>query len=536
MSKQRQKAGAATTPTVKRKRGRPSKAFHILAAVDVGNVTLLCAYVNGKLQIVLVPDPDGFLATPAVIAFENGDPSKPLFGRAAANYRRMHPEWACTLIKRGRGEPDFVGLVDKDGRPWTGEELERLFVQWRIKHLEQTLEQPVEGILATVPANFTDAQRRATMNVVESAGWKCIGTINEPTAAALAYAEGKVGTFLIVDIGGGTTDVTALLAEEGNVFTVLASSGRNDLAGQEFTSRLFQLCVEHAATKGISLNPEDNPRDCVMAELECESGKRDLASQEKVTLMIPTGNALLDIAVTRERFAELCADLVASIGDLVSEVLTNAGLKPDDIDKVVLAGGGSRTVCVQDALAEKFGADKIARTIDPEAAVATGACHAIGLKIQERVAEGDTSLEGKVPEYLLEGSVSVREITSHDIGLAAVHETGDDPFLAPVVPRGTALPASETRLFGLTKVEDEDVNTSVVVLEGKAHAPASQANVLAEFPMGKLPAGPKEGRIKIRMEVSADGLVTVTATDTYTGKAITNQVEKRAAVKGSKAA
>ena len=156
----------------KKKRGRPPKHRGLLFAMDLGNGTTLIAYVNHLGQVVVMVDREGLTATPTAIAFEGGDPDKPLFGRTALNYRKVHPEYSCVMMKRARGHGEVPGIVDKNGRVWTVAELETLFVQWRLKHAEEVTGESIIGVLVTVPADFNDAQRRATMDIVETPATK----------------------------------------------------------------------------------------------------------------------------------------------------------------------------------------------------------------------------------------------------------------------------------------------------------------------------------------------------------------------------
>lgn len=514
----------------KKKRGRPPKHRGLLFAMDLGNGTTFIAFVNHLGQVVVMVDREGLMATPTAIAFEGGDPDKPLFGRTAVNYRKVHPEFSCVMMKRARGHGEVPGIVDKNGRVWTVAELEAMFVQWRLKHAEEVTGENILGVLVTVPADFNDAQRRATMDIVETAGYKAIATIDEPTSAVISYALGKTGVVAVIDIGAGTTDVTILRVEEGNVFTSLSTRGRDDLGGKEYTARLVDFCISYAAQNGVVLNPEEDFRDLVLLENECELAKLDLSSQEAVVISFRAKDRVFDVTLTRSKFEELVAPLNQAIFELVTDALNDAHLQPSEITDVVFAGGGCRVPCARASVEMFFGVEKVKHDIDVDKAVITGAALAIGLKVQECVAAGDTALAGQVPEYQLHGDIRLREILGQALGVKALDLRSRKDVLAAVLAQGTPIPACETRTFGLMNGNRANVDAEIVVLQGNDNDPPDQAQVLAQFPLSNLPAGPTENRIQVSFSVEYNGLIDVKAVDTFSGAAISGQADGRNAV------
>lgn len=506
-----------------RKKGR-------VVALDLGNATTLVATIDKDGHVQCIPDPDGLEHTPTAIGYEGGDPNTPLFGRSAHSYRKMDPENVCVFAKRARGRKDSIGIVDKNGQPSSAAQLETLLVAWRLGHAAEYLGEPIVGVLPTVPAAFDDAQRRATHEIIEHAGYSCIGTVNEPTAALLGYAKGRLGIFAVSDIGGGTADITILKSEKGNVYTVLATSGQDDLGGREYTARLFAHCLAHAKGQGVELDPAVDFRDMIRLEQACEDAKIELSTQKSAFISFRAKDRLLDLEVTVEQFEDLTSPLGDQILGHMKTALEHANLRPGDITGVVFAGGGSRVPCGRRPIEQLFGEDKILRDIDVDKAVVLGACRAIGLKLEERRQAGDTKLVGTVPDYFLAGGVSVREIVGQALGVEALNTNTQQQTLVPIVEQGAPLPASASKTFGLLNGDKGQIETCISVLQGEAYCPASAAHVLGSFPLSDLPAGPSKDRIEITFRVDTNGLVDLHAIDKHSGKEIKRQVDAAGAV------
>ena len=509
-------------------RGRKKKG--VVVAVDLGNGTTLVATLLEDGHVEVIVDADGLTATPTLIAFQEGDPVRPLFGRAAGSYGKHHPEHLCSYSKRGRGETDLPGLVDKDGRAWNTEELEVMFVKWRLETAAELLGRPIAGVLATVPACFDDVQRRATQDVFERAGYVCIGLCNEPTGAILGYALGHDGTHAVTDIGAGTLDVSIVTVKDGTTFTILATSGQDDLGGIEFTRLLVNHCVDLAAGKGVQLEPERDLRDLTMLEHACEAAKIELSTQDTTLITFRARDQLLDVQISRAEFEQLAKPLCDQITAHVQHALSQAGLEPGAVDGVIFAGGGSRVPCARVGIEALFGPDKILRDIDPLPAVVTGAVHAASRKLTQHRLAGNTKLVESVPAWMLKGGVSLAEVTGQALGVEAVNTKTEEARLVPIVAQGTPLPASATKAFGVQGGEVAQTSPAVRVMEGEAFCSSDQARLLAEFKLNGLPAGPSEDRIEVTFAVDTNGLVEVHAMDAVSGTELEGRVENACSV------
>jgi molecular chaperone DnaK len=502
----------------------------IVVAVDLGNSTTSAGYRDAQGQVVAIPDRDGLLCSPTVVGFDGGDPAKPVYGRTALNLGKVHDEWICTYAKLARAKEAVPAIVDKDGRVSTTAELEPLFLRWRLDYAEAFTGERIVGVLITVPANFDDAQRRASLDVVQRAGYTPIGVINEPTAALLRYAKGKDGTLAVIDAGGGTTDVTVTQVKQGTSFVIFATAGR-DVGGKDFSARLLQDCLDYASRRGVPLDPVVDHRDITMLMYEVESAKCDLSSVERTTITFRAKGELIDLERTRAQFDELGVDVCQSIQSLAQEALAGAHLTPDDLTGVVLVGGASRTPCVRAAVESLFGRDKILTDIDVDKAVCLGAVEAIGLKLDELKAGGDTALVNRVHEYHFRSDLKLHEGCSVAMGVRAQDSrTGREVFVS-IIAKNTPLPAEKRWVFGLLNGDKGVGDTLIVVLQGDPAAPLDEARILAQFSLRDLPAGPTEKRIEVVFAMDASGLVQVRAKDLFSGQEIAEQVDAREAVK-----
>ena len=441
----------------------------LLVALDPGTATtyVCLKFPDGRLEVV--SDPDGNCPTLTATALENGDPDHPFFGRTAINYRAAHPEWTSVLNKLARGQ-GVPMLVDKNGRPWLAEELEALFVKWLLSGIEERTGMKVGGVLVTVPSSFDDTTRRASMDVAENAGFKCLGVINEPSAAVVGFVlkhPDEHRTLMVVDVGCGTTDVTILATEPGNKFTVLATAGRNDNAGREFTLQLMAMCQETMAAQGIHLTPEEHLRDFIMMESACEEGKIALTTQSSAYITWHAIQRLFERNVSRTEFDQGCAPLLDKMRDLVTEALHMAKKAPGQIDGVILVGGGSRVPSIRQMVESVFGPDAILKDVeDPGKSIVLGAGMCLDLKIHEAYASGQTDL-AELASYNLP-TMELREIIGLAVGVSAIQRGTNQIVFAPILEANTPVPATASRTFGiLVPSVGNATDAKIVVLEAE---------------------------------------------------------------------
>jgi molecular chaperone DnaK len=363
---------------------------------------------------------------------------------------------------------------------------------------ESFLGEKVDKAVITVPAYFTDAQRQATRDAGLIAGLEVLRIINEPTAAALAYGIDKEQEqkILVFDLGGGTFDVSILELGEG-VFEVKATSGNNHLGGDDFDQRIVDYVAEDfLARHGVDLRKD---RMALQRLKEAaERAKIELSTLTSTTINLPfisqgpEGPLHLDFTLTRARFEELTRDLVEATWGPTRRALEDAGLRPEQVDKVLLVGGATRMPAVQEWVRRFFGKEPY-KGINPDEVVAMGAA------IQAAVLAGEMK------------SVVLVDVTPLSLGI----ETLGGVF-TKIIERNTAIPTSKSEIF--TTASDNQTQVEVHVLQGER--PMARDNkTLGRFILDGIPPAPRGvPKIEVTFDIDVNGIVHVSAKDLGTGR------------------
>ena len=358
---------------------------------------------------------------------------------------------------------------------------------------------PVRKAVITVPAYFNDGQRQATKDAGRIAGLEVLRIINEPTAAALAYGFGKSvnGKIAVFDLGGGTFDVSVLDVSSG-VFDVIATGGDTYLGGEDFDNRLIEwLVFDFAKENGIDLRKDRMALQRLKDS--SEKAKIELSTSKETQINLPFissppggGTALhLQKTLTREKFEELCGDLVARTITICEQVLTDAKVKSTDLKEMILVGGMTRVPKVIDAVKTFFRRDPC-KGVHPDEVVALGAA------VQ---ADALTSEDSEV--VLL-------DVTPQSLGVAVA-----GGYVRRLIPRNTTVPTSVTEVFNTSK--DDQTTVKIMVLQGEAEV-AHQNELLGEFILtGLRKARRGEVEIDVTFEINSEGIVSVAARDRETG-------------------
>jgi molecular chaperone DnaK len=513
--------------------GRPKNSDCIFAALDFGTGTTFIAARDHNDRVETVRDPDGNSPTMSAIGFEEGDPTKPLFGITALNYRPLGPQWVATMNKRAlHGHPDIPLLTDRNGKDWTAVELSVLFVKHLLDHAAQVTGKKIKGVIYTVPAFWDSKTRELLRSIIEQAGYKPLSAFNEPTAAILGFGmeQAKPGTYLVVDCGMGTSDVTIMHVGTDCDYTGIATAGRDDMAGREMTRALIGLCVGEMKERNLSLDSQRDLREYILLENAVDAAKLQLSSQQKAFITWRAGGELFDLEVTRERYEKAIATILQGIDSLVVEVLAAAQLSPEQVDGVVPVGGASRTPAIKNLLVSRFGGKKLLESADKDTAIVKGAAAAIGLKIKEAIEAGsDHELAAIAPEYAVKCEDKLREVSGAGLGVEAVDvATGKAAFLV-IIPANTPLPHESTKVCGL-RDESGTGAVPIRILQGNPSRPLSEAHELEVFHLNNLPAGRSKDRIEITFKIDSSGIVSVRVRDLESGQEITGEVDASGAV------
>jgi len=391
--------------------------------IDLGTTNSCVAVMEGG-EPVVIPNSEGGRTTPSVVAFSKTN--ERLVGQVAKRQAITNPERTIISIKRDMGTDRKVKIDDKS---YTPQEISAMILQKIKADAESYLGQPVTKAVITVPAYFSDSQRQATKDAGKIAGLEVLRIINEPTAAALAYGLDKETDqkILVFDLGGGTFDVSILEIGDG-VFEVLATSGNNRLGGDDFDDRIINYLVDtFKRENGIDLRNDK----MAMQRLKeaAEKAKIELSGVTTTNINLPfitadaSGPKHLDMTLSRAKFDELTADLVEMTMEPTRKAMTDAGLTPDKIDKILLVGGSTRIPAVQEAVKKYFGKEPF-KGINPDE------CVAIGAAIQAGV------LTGEVKDLLL------LDVTPLSLGI----ETLGGVF-TKLIERNTTIPTKKESDF-----------------------------------------------------------------------------------------
>ena len=325
-----------------------------IIGIDLGTTNSCVAVMEGG-EAVVIPNSEGARTTPSVVAFKDNER---LVGQVAKRQAITNPEKTISSIKRHMGTDYKVNI---DGKQYTPQEISAMILQKLKTDAEGYLGEKVTEAVITVPAYFTDAQRQATKDAGKIAGLEVKRIINEPTAAALAYGIDKESEqkIMVYDLGGGTFDVSIIEMGDG-VQEVLATAGNNHLGGDDFDERLLNyMADDFQKTNGIDLRKDKMAHQRLKEA--AEKAKCDLSGMTQTNVNLPfitadaTGPKHFDMTITRAKFNELTADLVEATMGPVRNALSDAGLKPSDIGKVLLVGGSTRIPAVQEAVKSFMG-------------------------------------------------------------------------------------------------------------------------------------------------------------------------------------
>ena len=448
--------------------------------------------MEGYTPTVIV-NANGERTTPSVVAFtKNGER---LVGTPAKRQAVINPDRTIVSIKRDMGSNRRIKI---DGKTYTPQEISAFILQQLKSDAEHFLGETVTDAVITVPAYFTDAQRQATKDAGTIAGLNVQRIINEPTAAALSYGVDREEdrAVMVYDLGGGTFDVSVLSIESGFI-KVLATAGDNHLGGDDFDARLVEkICDDFKRDNGIDLHKD--PAAMQRLREACETAKKELSNVQSASINLPFiaskgSNPLhLEATITRAEFERLTTDLVERTMGPARQALSDAGLTPAGIGKVLMVGGSSRMPCVQTAVKKLTGKEP-SKNINPDEAVALGVCLQTGV------------LSGVVTGLIL------MDVTPLSLG---VELEGD--MTSVLIPRNSAsqrpTPRS-TRPRTAFQTEAE-----INVLQGENQR-ASMNKSLGRFRLHGIRNGiGVSPQIQVTFEIDTNGIVHVTAKELSTGR------------------
>lgn len=461
----------------------------MIVGIDLGTTNSLIA-VWEPSGPRLIPNSLGDVLTPSCVSVD--EDGSVLVGRAARDRLQTHPGQTAAVFKRYMGSDKSIRLGKREFRP---EELSALILRSLKEDAEAALGEPVTEAIITVPAYFSDAQRKATKAAGQLAGLRVERLLNEPTAAALAYGihqRDAETRFLVFDLGGGTFDVSVLDLFEG-VMEVRSSAGDNMLGGEDFVLRLVEYFFEQNKVP-VALKSDALFMQRLIAR--AEAAKRTLSFSATVTMRIMHEQTEYVLEIDEPAFERICKGLLARLRNPVERALRDANLRIAELDNIVLAGGATRMPIVRRLVARMFGRFPSCE-VNPDEVVALGAAVQAGLKMR------DAALN----------EVVMTDVSPYSLGIDVAMQVGDGSFSSghfdPIIERNTPVPVSRVKRY--FPIEDKQKRLDMQVFQGEARM--ARDNIRLGSLQITLPGLMRDDSgIDVRFTYDVNGLLQVEAT------------------------
>ncbi len=492
-----------------------------LIGIDLGTTFCAVAALDDRGRPFTVPNRDGDVLTPSAVYL--APDGSAVVGQPALDMALEQPDRVAILIKRRMGLPDFGRPVA--GREFRPEALSAVILKKLAQDAEAQLG-PITGCVVTVPAYFDDTRRKATMDAGKIAGLNVIDIIDEPSAAALAYSvqtnKGEAPapqTVLVYDLGGGTFDVT-LVKLSRKRFQVLAIEGDVRLGGRDWDERL----VNWAADKFVQQfadDPRSDPQSLAQLYATAERTKRVLSKMEQASFTVSHGGHKVTLPLWRSEFETLTRDLLIRTRLTSQQVLKQAKLTWDAVDRVLMVGGSTHMPACARMLAELSGKEPD-HSLAVSEVVARGAAVHAGIHAETEAAKG-TATGGLRPPLASELADIVEiSVNAHSLGVEVRSKT--ERVNDKLIPKNTQLPASVGRLY--YTAADNQTRVRVRILQGDAHQAEACIPVGECWIDGLPPNLPKGSPVRVKCGVASNGRIEVTATDETSGRAASASIHR----------
>lgn len=468
--------------------------------IDLGTTNCAVSYIDEAGKPIIIQNREGERTTPSVIFFEDG---VPIVGSTAKEMSVSYPDNTVQFIKRQMGNVNYI-FPTETGQTYTAEELSAIILKRLKEDAEQAFGTTVTEAVITVPAYFDDAQRQATMDAGEIAGLKVLKVINEPTAAALAYASKqghglKNQTILVYDLGGGTFDVTILQFKNGEI-EVKATGGLKNLGGFDFDNAISSY-IQEKFEDDFGIDLYDDPEALQELVIRAEACKKNLTSREKVSVTISSFGKTLQEVITRQQFEAMIKSSLNQTKRIMYECLEEANLSWGHIDKILLVGGSTRIPAVANMIEEETGITP-SLDINPDEAVALGAA------VQLSLLDEDQDLA-----FSQQPVKAIRDVNSHSLGEILYISGTDNRENFIIMKKNTPIPAV-AELTSYTRDHHQKA-IRIQITEGES-SDIEEVRIIGESTIELLPKCPKGTPICTKLTYDDNGIIHVSAYDEST--------------------
>jgi molecular chaperone HscC len=472
-----------------------------IVGIDLGTTnSLIAVFRDGKPE--LIPTPHGGFLTPSIVGALEDETI--IVGRVAKEWRVTNPERCASRFKRAMGTATKFAIGKHS---FSAPELSSVILKSLIGDAESYLNQSVTKAVITVPAYFNEHQRRATRLAGELAGLEVVRIINEPTAAALTYGfheRDATKKLLVIDLGGGTFDVTLMEVFEG-ALEIIATAGESMLGGEDFTDRMVSRVLQQHG-HSFEVIEQRHPRMLARLRRLCEDAKTAFLENEWSTIAIPEldGNILSSAAKTpvhREEFAQWMVPLLDRLLPPIIKVLRDGQTEPSGLDDIILVGGATRMKCLQEFVADRLKAIPKC-SFNPDEVVALGAA------VQAAFIADDKAVEDMV----------MTDVCPHTLGIEIVKLFGEqriEGFFSPVIHRNTTIPVSREEHY--STLEQNQSSVKIRIFQGESRK-VSDNLFLGELSVEGLPKGPPGSLFAVRFTYDSNGILEVEAYVPSTGR------------------
>jgi molecular chaperone DnaK len=475
-----------------------------VVGIDLGTTFSALAALDDRGRPVTVPNRDGELLTPSAVLIADGEA---VVGQPALDVALEQPDRVATLIKRRMGQPDYGRpIADRQFRPET---LSAIILRKLIQDAETRLG-PIRRAVITVPAYFDDIRRKSTQDAGRIAGLEVLDILDEPSAAALAFslqdpvAAGLGRAVLVYDLGGGTFDVTLVRLAKRH-FQTLAIEGDVQLGGKDWDDRIVAYVAEQFREK-YGDDPRSNPQSLVLLQAGAERAKRTLSRLPQASITCTHAGRVLTVPLSRDQFEGMTRDLLTRTRLTVQQLMRQAGVGWDAVDRILLVGGSTHMPMTAAMLHELSGQEPD-HSLAVSEVVARGAALHAGIVLSRSPAEPESREE-------LVDIVEVN-VTAHSLGVEVRHQGRKVNDI--LIAKNTQLPAAAARVYRTTRPGQRRVR--VGILQGEAHQ-AEACIRIGQCWIDDLPPDlPAHSPVEVRCGCAGNGLVEVLATDLTSGRA-----------------